>query len=96
MNNIIHSVEGGRIFIYVLTDVNPVLNIRDSNGVIAYNGGLVCVIPANSGELTYLNTPFAVDSFRSKFKDILALPDGSLLRGEKAVGFLRYAMSLIP
>lgn len=96
MNNIIHSVEGGRIFIYVLTDVNPVLNIRDSNGVIAYNGGLVCVIPANSGELTYLNTPFAVDSFRSRFKDILALPDGYLLRGEKAVGFLRYAMSLIP
>lgn len=96
LSSIIRSVEIGKSSTYVLTDTNPVLNSSDSNGIIAYNGGLVCAIPTNSGELTYLNTPFAVDSFGSVFKDILALPDDYLLRGEKAVSFLRYAMSFIP
>lgn len=96
LNRLIHSIEEGNTSTCVLTDVNPVLNCRDSNVTIAYNGALVCAIPANSGKITYLNTPFAVDSFKSVFRDIIALPGDYLLRGGKAIEFLRYAMSFIP
>mgnify|MGYP003226201835 CR=1 FL=1 len=96
LEKVILSIESGEKTMYILSDINPVLNWKDFNGTIAYNGGLVCVIPAGSRKVTYIKTPFVVDSFKSLFESLLALPDNYLLRGEKTVGFLRYAMSFIP
>ena len=96
LEKVILSIESGEKTMYILSDINPVLNWKDFNGTIAYNGGLVCVIPAGSRKVTYIETPFVVDSFKSLFESLLALPDNYLLRGEKTVGFLRYAMSFIP
>lgn len=96
LEKVILSIESGEKTMYILSDINPVLNWKDFNGTIAYNGGLVCVIPAGSRKVTYIKTPFVVDSFKSLFESLLALPDNYLLHGEKTVGFLRYAMSFIP
>lgn len=95
LEKLIQSIEDGETPIYILSDTNPVLNCKDLNGSIAYNGGLACVIPSRSNKVTYIKTRFAVDSFNVMFKGFLALSDDYLLQGNKAADFLKYAMKFI-
>lgn len=87
INKLIQSIEEGKKPIYFLTDTNPILNCRDLSGSIAYNGGLVCTIPAGSRQVTYIKTPYAVDSFRAIFEDFLSLSDDYIIQGKKPSNF---------
>lgn len=96
LEKLIQTIENGETPIYILSDTNSVMNSRDFNGSVAYNGGLACVIPSCSEKVTYIKTPFAIESFNAMFKGLLALSDDYLLQGNKAAEFLHYAMKFIP